>query len=112
MVDGQEARRVTVYLQNSLYLDYEGISIVDIGGDAKSLVVALSHGTLQVFSWQGQVGGADSACRMSDMDGEVRRPCLHTYTHMCTDALASSASLAAAATGAEQPLGFRGRCTA
>jgi hypothetical protein len=82
-VDGQEARRITVYLQNSLYLDYEGISIVDIGGDAKSLVVALSHGTLQVFSWQGQVGGAAIARRISDLDGEARRPCLHTYTHPC-----------------------------
>lgn len=27
----------------------------DLGGDAKSLLVALTNGTMQVFSWQGKV---------------------------------------------------------
>ncbi len=33
--------------------------IADLGGDAKSLVVALTNGTLQVFSWQGKVRGGN-----------------------------------------------------
>lgn len=28
--------------------------IADLGGDAKSLLVALTNGTMQVFSWQGK----------------------------------------------------------
>lgn len=39
----------------SLHLDYGPVRLADLGGDAKSLVVALSNGTLQVFSWQGKV---------------------------------------------------------
>ena len=52
--DGQEVRRVNVYLSYSIHLDYGAVHISDLGGDAKSLLVALSNGTMQVFSWQGK----------------------------------------------------------
>jgi hypothetical protein len=53
--DGQELRRVNIYLSQSLHLDYGAVRIADVGGDARSLLVALSNGTMQVFSWQGKV---------------------------------------------------------
>ena len=39
----------------SIHLNYGLVRIADLGGDAKSLLVGLSNGTLQVFSWQGKV---------------------------------------------------------
>ena len=42
----------------SIHLDYGTVRIADLGGDARSLLVALSNGTMQVFSWQGKVRGA------------------------------------------------------
>lgn len=41
----------------SIHLDYGTVRIADLGGDARSLLVALSNGTMQVFSWQGKVRG-------------------------------------------------------
>ncbi len=52
---GGDVRRVNLYLSHSLHLDYGPVRIADLGGDAKSLLVALSNGTMQVFSWQGKV---------------------------------------------------------
>ena len=60
---GQDVRRINVYLSHSLHLDYGSVSIADLGGDAKSLLVALSNGTMQVFSWQGKVRLLPSWCR-------------------------------------------------
>ncbi|KAL4448516.1 hypothetical protein ABPG75_005735 [Micractinium tetrahymenae] len=54
---GGEVRRVNLYLSHSLHLDYGPVRIADLGGDAKSLLVALSNGTMQVFSWQGKLRG-------------------------------------------------------
>jgi hypothetical protein len=54
--DSQELRRVNVFLSHSIHLDFGAVRIADLGGDAKSLLVALSNGTMQVFSWQGKVG--------------------------------------------------------
>ncbi|PSC67405.1 Quino amine beta chain-like RIC1-like guanyl-nucleotide exchange factor [Micractinium conductrix] len=54
---GGEVRRINLYLSHSLHLDYGTVRIADLGGDAKSLLVALSNGTMQVFSWQGKLRG-------------------------------------------------------
>ncbi|KAL4420208.1 hypothetical protein ABPG77_011424, partial [Micractinium sp. CCAP 211/92] len=54
---GGDVRRVNLYLSHSLHLDYGPVRIADLGGDAKSLLVALSNGTMQVFSWQGKLRG-------------------------------------------------------
>jgi hypothetical protein len=56
--DGQELRRVNLYLSHSLHMDYGAVTVADLGGDARSLLVVLSNGTMQVFSWQGQVSEA------------------------------------------------------
>ncbi|GAB4817477.1 hypothetical protein N2152v2_004523 [Parachlorella kessleri] len=57
--DGREVKKVNIYLQNSLHLDYGSPSArtVDLAGDGKSVVVVLASGALQVFSWQGQLRG-------------------------------------------------------
>lgn len=39
----------------SIHLDYGPVRIADLGGDARSLLVALTNGTMQVFWWQGKV---------------------------------------------------------
>ncbi len=49
--------QVSIYLQNSLHLDYgaPSVRVVDLTGDAKAVLVVLASGALQVFTWQGQV---------------------------------------------------------
>ena len=62
---GHELKRVNVYLSHSLHLDYGAVASADLGGDAKSLLVALTNGTLQAFSWLGKVrcGGVAAAAQ-------------------------------------------------
>ncbi|PRW44970.1 RAB6A-GEF complex partner 1-like isoform A [Chlorella sorokiniana] len=55
--NGRDVRRVNVYLSHSIHLDYGTVRIGDLGGDARSLLVALTNGTMQVFSWQGKLRG-------------------------------------------------------
>lgn len=43
------------YRCRSIHLDYGPVRIAGLGGDARSLLVALTNGTMQVFSWQGKV---------------------------------------------------------
>jgi hypothetical protein len=70
--DGHEPRRVSIYLQNSLHVGFDGEGeggtsgdaededgeaalVADIAGDSKTLLVAMSDGTLCSYSWQGSV---------------------------------------------------------
>jgi hypothetical protein len=61
---GFQARRVSVYLQNSLRLDADaggaapGEVAVALCGDPRSLLAVLSSGRLAAFSWQGTLRGA------------------------------------------------------
>lgn len=60
--------QVSVYLQNSLHLDYRAAArVVDLTGDSRSVVAVLSSGALQVFSWQGEVGAEKSTQPVSVM---------------------------------------------
>lgn len=91
--DSQEVRRVNVYLSHSIHLDYGAVRVADVGGDAKSLLVALSNGTMQVFSWQGKVrvgaceeGGPGSSMQLRQRVAATKPLCC---MHACTCLLAS-----------------------
>ena len=55
--EGRELHEVAIYLRTSVYLDYGNVRVVDVAGDARLVLVVLSNGTLQAFSWHGKLRG-------------------------------------------------------
>ena len=68
-----DVKRVNIYLSHSFRLDYGPVRVADLAGDAKSLLVALTNGIMQVFSWQGKVGVGPKVPGWSGVGGG-RRP--------------------------------------
>ena len=58
--DGQEARKVSIYLQNIVVLNeskeaHPRARIVDLCGDSRTLLVVVESGNMLAFSWSAKV---------------------------------------------------------
>lgn len=58
--DGQEARKVSIYLQNIVVLSESKDAnpaerVVDFCGDSRTVLVMLQNGTMLAFSWSAKV---------------------------------------------------------
>ena len=68
--EGDEARRISIYLQNSVELDGIDASkprqkVADLCGDGKSVLVVMESGTMLAFSWTAKVSSRNSIQIMS-----------------------------------------------